>query len=163
MAVTDLIPWKSKRGEVARREEPPFASLQQEINRLFDRFWDEWPDFRFGTERMEFRPSLDVTERKDDYLITVEVPGIDQEDLDISLDHGVLTIQGEKKEESRDEREGRNYYECSYGAFQRSIPIPSEIDEENVEAKMRKGVLKITLPKTEEARKKRRQIAVKTS
>ena len=136
-------------------------SLRHEINSLFDRVWEDWPQMARGVG--DFNPSLDLTEEQDEYLITAEIPGVEKEDLDISLDNRMLTIRGEKKEERKEEKEGRTYHERRFGRFQRSVPLPSEVEEEKIKADLHDGVLRIRLPKSEEAKKQSRQITVESS
>ncbi len=162
MPITDLIPWRRRRVPVRREEEHPVLALQDEVNRLFEDFWRDWslmPTRLFGWET--FTPRMDVTEDDEAVRVSIELPGMDVEDVDVSLSQGVLTISGEKREEREDK--GRHYYrmERSYGSFRRSIPLPAEIDEAKIEAVFKKGVLTVTLPKTAEART-RRKIAVKS-
>jgi HSP20 family protein len=98
---------------------------------------------------------VDVAEMEDEIKVSAELPGLDNEDIDVSLSDDVLTISGEKKEEK--EEKGKNYYrsERSYGAFRRDIPLPSQVDADKVDAVFQKGVLTITLPKTAEAKAKK--------
>jgi HSP20 family protein len=95
-----------------------------------------------------FSPNIDVTETDDEIAVTAELPGMDEEDIEILLDRNALVISGEKKSEV--EEKGRRYYhlERSDGAFRRPIPLPQEVDQEKVEASFKKGVLRVTLPKT---------------
>jgi len=161
MSITDLIPWKRGEREVpVRREEErsPFA-LQQEMNRLFDEFFRGWglAPFRGFDEPLDaFSPRVDVVESDKEVAVSAELPGMDEKEIDVSISRGVLTISGEKREEKEDK--GKNYYrmERSYGSFQRSIPLPSEVDEGKAEATFNKGVLTITLPKTAEAQVRKR-------
>jgi HSP20 family protein len=92
-------------------------------------------------------PALDISERKDAYLVTVELPGVEANDLDITLEDGLLTIQGE-----------RHWVERRYGAFRRSITLPAQVQAEQIEASFDNGVLQIVVPKMEEATPKRIQI-----
>lgn len=93
--------------------------------------------------------------------VSAELPGLDEEDVEVTLANNVLTISGEKKDEKQDR--GKNYYrmERSYGSFKRSISVPLEVDTDKVEATFKQGVLTITLPKTAAAQRRKR-IAVKT-
>ncbi len=97
---------------------------------------------------------------KGDLVVKAELPGIDPKDIDISLNEGVLTIKGEKKQEKEEKEEGYHLIERSYGSFTRSIRLPREIQNEKISASYKNGVLRITLPKTEEAKKKEVKIKV---
>lgn len=123
------------------RRMTPFAALQKEIERVFDNF-DVWRGEPTG-----FAPSMDVMETDEAIEVTTELPGIDKDDVEISLSNDVLTIRGEKNVEK--EKKDRSYrlIERSYGAFERSLALPPGIDAGAIKASMDKGVLKITLPK----------------
>ena len=136
-----------------------FERMRREMDRLWDSFFEGKPTRRAGEER-EWVPSLDISETKGDLVVKAELPGIDPKDIDISLNEGVLTIKGEKKQEKEEKEEGYHLVERSYGSFTRSIRLPREIRNEMINASYKNGVLKITLPKTEEARKKEVKIKV---
>jgi HSP20 family protein len=166
MSVTDLIPWRreGKRVPVRREEERSLLSFQDEMNRLFDQFFGGWglaPFREFPEQWDAFSPRVDVVEGDKEVTVSAELPGMDEKEIDVSLSHGVLTISGEKREEKEDK--GKNYYrmERSYGSFQRSVPLPSEVDEDKAEATFKKGVLTITLPKAAAARASKR-ISIKS-
>ncbi len=152
MAITDLIPWKREERKVpVRQEERPAQSLQQEMNRLFDEFFtgfDLAPFRGFEGTWNAFRPSVDVVETDKEIKVSAELPGLDEKQIDVSLSRDALTIKGEKKEEQ--EQKGENYYrlERSYGNFQRTIPLPCEVETDDVDATFKNGVLTIKLPKT---------------
>lgn len=134
-----------------------FERMKKEMDRLWDSFFERGP--RTG-ERGEWYPSLDMAETKNDVIIKAEVPGMDPKDIDISLSNGLLTIKGEKKQE-REEKEGDYHLaERCFGAFMRAIRLPGEVQSEKIEASYKNGVLKITLPKSEEAKKKQIKIKV---
>lgn len=166
MAFTSLIPWRrGERRVPIRREEHPLQILQRDMNRLFDEFFRGWglSPFRLFEEGWDvFSPRVDVVETDKEIKVTAELPGMDENDIEISLSQDVLTISGEKKEE--EEYKGRNYYrmERSYGSFQRSIPLPCEVDSDKAEATFKRGVLTVTLPKTAAAQACKR-IPIKTS
>lgn len=135
-------------------------SMQDEINRIFDRFFS-----RGGTDDTDLRvsswyPNVDVTERDDAYVMKAEIPGVSKDDVKITLKENLLTIFGEKKRE-KEEKE-KNYYrsERSYGSFQRTFTLPSSVRSEKVEASFRDGVLTIEIPKAEEAKPKEIQVKV---
>lgn len=105
-------------------------------------------------------PRLDVIENEKEYLVTVDLPGVDKSDARVTLENKVLTISGEKKEEHEDKRENYHRIERSYGRFSRSVYLEKEVDAENVDANFRNGVLRVTAPKTRESRSK--EITIKT-
>ena len=118
--------------------------LQSDINRLFDAFMMpfERADVRTGVS-----PKLDIVEMKDKYEIKAEMAGIDEKDIDLSINDGVLTIGGEKKTETENADQGYCLKECSYGSFNRSIRLPKDIDESKVVAFFKNGVLTVDVPK----------------
>jgi len=146
--------------------ELPFASLQREMNRLFDNFFGGLSPFpRASLERgsaESFIPRIDVSETDKEIKVSAELPGMDENDIDVSLTKDTLTIRGEKKEEKEDK--GKNYYrmECSYGSFSRNIPLPAEVSTDKVEATFKKGILYVTLPKTVSAIEKTKKVPIKS-
>ena len=158
MAITDLIPWR--RQEPDRREESEMTAFERDMDRLFERFFQGSPLAPFGESWGVFSPSVDVVETDDQIKVSAELPGLDDKDIEVSLDRGVLTISGEKSEEHEEERE--NYYrtERTYGSFRRAIPLPTEVNQDEVEAVFRNGVLTITMPKAEVV-EGRKRISVK--
>lgn len=160
-----LIPWKRQERDVAvqREESEPFFSLWQDVNRVFDDFFTGTELTPFSALRGGFTPSINVTESDNEIAVTVELPGLDEKDVELSLSHDALTIKGEKKQES--EEKGRDFYrmERSYGSFSRTIPLPRDVvDADKVTANFDKGVLRVTLPKLETAQTLSRRIPVKT-
>ena len=172
MAVRDLMPWRDRRhGVPVRREEAnPIMSLHREMDRLFDDFtrgFELWP---FGHDLSErwpaasgaYAPQVDVSEDDDSVIVTAELPGMEEKDIDLSLTHGALTLKGEKRAEKESKERGYYRSERSYGTFTRTIPLPCAVEEEKVAATFKKGVLTVTLPKSPEARREVKHIAVKT-
>jgi HSP20 family protein len=109
----------------------------------------------------EFMPRVDVRETDEAIQVTAELPGMDEKDIDISLSHEALTLKGEKKEESEEKNKDHFHVERRYGSFQRTIPLPAEIDEGKVEAEFKKGLLRITLPKSPSAQQSYKKIPIK--
>lgn len=165
MTLSDLVPWSRKDREtglqgadLVRREGSefgPFLSLHREMNRLFD---DAFRDFGlFGGRGHQGWPHLELSETSDGWRLTAELPGVDEQDIDLSLQDGVLTIRGEKRAAQDDRRRG--YSERYYGAFARSIAV-GEVDEARVKANFDKGVLTVTLPRSPEAEQRVKRIAI---
>jgi HSP20 family protein len=105
-------------------------------------------------EGMELSPKVEVTRDDGHYVVTAEFPGMDREDIHVDVKDGMLTLSGEKKREFEEEKEGYHYSERSYGSFKRSFTLPPETPEEEIEAKLDKGVLKVTIPVVEKHTKK---------
>jgi len=134
-------------------------SIQDEMNQLFGRAIGQ-PSSRQAGEvgtRM-WAPALDISERKDAYLVTVEVPGVKAEDLEITLEDGLLTIQGERQFTAESSEQQFHRVERRYGAFRRSITLPSRMDAGAIEASFDDGLLQIVVPKAEEAKPKKIEI-----
>ncbi len=131
--------------------------LQRNINRLFDLDWDFDRDLElFGGMGA---PAIDLVEEQDNFVVTCDLPGVNKDDLDISVSGNALTIKGEKKD-AREEKEGRYYRRETWsGSFQRTITLPETVDPNRIDAEMKNGVLTLTLPKREEV--KPRQIDIK--
>jgi HSP20 family protein len=143
------------------REITPFRDFER-MRRDMDRMWDSF--FERGTlrgeEGREWLPSLDVAETKNEIVVKAEVPGLEPKDIDISLSDGLLTIKGEKKQEREEKEENYHLVERSYGSFARSIRLPNEVRSDKINASYKNGVLKVVLPKSEEAKKKEVKIKV---
>ncbi len=165
MTMKDIIPFR-RRGEsteLERRGEyyDPFTSLQREMNRLFESFVTGVGLDLPGRVQGGFMPSVDVTETDDEIVVKAELPGMDEKDIEVSLDDDGLVIKGEKREEHETKERGVHRMERSYGSFHRRIPVPVSVSEEDVEATFKKGVLHVTLKKTE-AKGGSKRIDVKT-
>ena len=143
---------------IPRRHWRDMDVLRRGMDSLWDRFTGERP-----TEwlRGEWVPSLDVSETKDKVVVKAEAPGIDPKEIDISLSNGILTLKGEKKKEREEKDESYHLIERSYGSFSRSVRLPAEVQEDQVKASYKDGILTITLPKTERARERSIKIEVK--
>ena len=158
---------------LAPSERRPFESLRREFDRLID-------DFDRGAWRLPFRrtmfdvepfwrreltwaaaPAVDIVEKDNAYEITAELPGMDESNVDVKVVNGMLTIKGEKKEEKEEKTKDSYLSERRYGAFQRQFSVPDGVDTDKIEAVFKKGVLTVTLPKTPEAQKAEKKIAVK--
>jgi len=158
----------------AERDWTPFESLRREIDRLFDDFrpfgWRlpaQRPNFDvdppFAARGWSIDPAFDLVEKDGEYQLSAELPGIDEKDVEIRLSNGVLTVRGEKSE-SREEKENDHYLsERRYGSFQRSFQMPEGVDHDRIEANFARGVLTIRMPKTAQAQKAAKKIAVKTA
>ena len=140
-----------------------FTAMRDEMDRMFERFehgWPRWPAlFRRNGDFAVL--NLDVREDTNSIVVEVELPGVDEKDVSVTLANGMLTIKGEKKHEK--EEKGESYFlaERSFGSFQRAIRLPDTVDDAKVEAKFDKGVLKVTAAKKPEAVKAERKIEIK--
>ena len=143
----------------------PVSRLHQEVNRLFDDFFKDFSPAFLGQSvsgsQPWIAPKIDISETEEKYQVAVEVPGIAKEDIDIKVHNDTLIIKGEKKD-SREEANDEKYHlvERTYGNFQRVLALPSEVDQDNIGANFKDGVLLLTLPKREDAEVGKKQIEI---
>lgn len=171
MAIQKLLPWRWGGLREWKAEDQPLTSFRQQMEALYRNMDQAFEDFInessrrsvsfWGREQMV--PNIDATEDDKAFHVSVELPGMDEKDVDITLSDRLLTIRGEKELEEKDE--GKDYYrrERSYGSFRRVIELPGDVDESRIEAKFKKGVLRIELPKTREAQEKIKHIEIKAA
>lgn len=155
MNATSVIPWRRKRSEVTRVNDDasPFFSLHREMNRLFDDFFRDWErPLRIGSSW----PAVEVNDDGDKLEVVAEIPGLDKDDVEVTLRDGVLTLRGEKKLE----RESRLYSERWEGAFQREIPVGSDVDPDKVKASFKNGVLTVEMTRKPEAQRRVKRIPI---
>ena len=153
----------------------PFEDLRREVDRLFE-------DFGGGFWRSPFRsslfniapfrrsettfaaiPAVDVSETDKAYEITAELPGMDEKNVEVKLANGILTIKGEKQEEKEEKQKDYYMRERSFGSFERNFQVPDGVDVDKIDASFKNGVLSVTLPKSPEAQKAEKKIAVKSA
>jgi HSP20 family protein len=108
-------------------------------------------------------PAIDVIERDDAYEITAEMPGMTEEDIEVSLVNGTISISGEKREDTTDQSADRYVRERRFGSFERSLALPDDVRADKIQANYTKGVLHVTLPKDRDAQSAKRRIDVKKS
>jgi HSP20 family protein len=122
------------------------GGLKQEMDRLFDRFFEpQWAELpALG----DWAPTLDLSETKDALVMKMEVPGMDPNEIHVSLQENLLTVKGEKRQEKEEKEERYHRIERSYGAFTRSVRLPVAVDGSKVDASFKNGLLTVTLPKT---------------
>ncbi len=168
MSVRDLIPWGRNNGNqlpsVFRDDDrDPFLSLHREVNRLFDDvfrgFESRLPALgRFSAFGGGGWPNVEVSDDEKEIRVTAEVPGLEEKDIEVLLEDGVLTLKGEKRSETADK--DRQFSERFYGRFERRIPLGYEVEDDKVSADFKNGVLTVALPKTERAQAKAKRIAI---
>jgi len=153
-----LTRWEPFHG-IRQRGRDMFSELtgmQQEMNRVFDEFFGERQD---DMAQCTWTPMVDVSETDAELKIRAELPGLTQENIEIHLQDNVLTLQGEKKQEQKEERENFHRVERCYGTFSRSFTLPATVKIDAIQATFKNGILLITLPKAEEAKSKKIEIA----
>lgn len=136
-------------------------SLQDEVNRLFSAslprsFGDE------GIARGAWSPTVDIYENKDHIVLEAELPGMNREDFDLTIENNVITLKGERRFEKKDESDNYHRVERSYGSFSRSFTLPQTVSAEGAGAEYRNGVLRVTLPKREEVKARRIKVEGET-
>lgn len=163
MQIKDLIPWarKDEASEPKSGEENPIATLQRDINRIFENFWH-----RFGSLDWPWgggEAKSDMVETDNAIEVSIELPGMEMKDIEVTVTDDMLTVKGEKKIERQEEKKGYYLSERSYGMIYRTIPLPPGVDGEKAEASFKNGVLTIRLPQTPEAQAKVKRIEVKSA
>lgn len=161
-AVAKSAPWR------------PLETLRQQVDRLFEDFARTPPSFTFGRSMFDVEPfwkhaapgysnpAVDIAERDKAFEISVELPGMEEKDIQIRLANGNLSISGEKRDEKEETRKDYHLSERHYGSFERIFSLPKGVDVDRIEASFSKGVLKISLPKRPEAVKPEKIIPVKS-
>ncbi len=134
----------------APRTFDPFMSLRREMDRMFDdfkwglgRFWSEFP----STSATSLTPMIDVSETEKEYEVTAELPGLEERDVDVTVSDGMLSIRGEKKIDHEEKGKDFHMVERSYGAFSRTLELPTGVDPSTIKATLEKGVLSVSIPK----------------
>lgn len=141
----------------------PFKELEDvssRLNRIFAR-----PSLRTGPDNdmlavADWMPSVDISETDTEYLVKGEIPGVKKEDVTVTIQDGMLTIKGERKQEKEEKGKKFHRVECSYGNFQRSFRVPEDADENGVKAEFKDGVLNVTLPKSPKEKSKSITVSV---
>ncbi len=157
---------------LALRDWHPFERLRREMDRVIDEF--DWRSpFRrsvFDIEPLWRRelswtatPAVDIAEKDKAYEVTAELPGMDENNIEVKVANGMLTIKGENKEEKEEKKKDYYHSERRYGSFERRFQVPDGVDTSKIEASFKKGVLTVTLPKTAEAQAAEKKIAVKSA
>lgn len=151
-----------------RRGDDVFDLMRREIDTVFDRFLGGspmWPSLAVGgaasRQALIQAPRMDISETGEAYVMEAELPGVDQKDVTVTLQNGILTLRGEKKQEREEKTDNYHLSERSFGSFERSIRLPDTADDGKVDARFENGVLKISVAKRAEAIKPERRIEIK--
>ncbi len=163
MNVRDLVPWnrnaEPNRPAVPAASEHPMFTLHREMNRLFDDVFRGFDAPALWGGRGAW-PQIEVEDAESEYRISAELPGMDEKDVEILVQDGVLILRGEKRAESEDR--SRAFSERLYGRFERRLALDG-IDEDRIQAKFRNGVLTVTAPKTARSQERVKRIAINES
>ena len=143
----------------------PFLSLYNDINRLFD---DVVPGIVGSgapakSDGNDFVPRLNVTEDESSIKVTAELPGMDEKDVEVHVNHEALTIRGEKRYERDENEKGTHIIERRFGMFERVIPLACEVDQDAINATFKKGLLEVTLQKSKQAKNQSKKITIKAA
>ncbi len=162
-----MAPWRrGTRFPAHKATMYPFATLGREIDDLFDQTWEGFDLAPFGAARREesvISPNIDVSESDNEFKITAELPGMDENDIEVVLADDRLTIKGEKKAESAKKEDNFHLVERSYGSFERSFRLPPEVAGDKTAARFDRGLLTVTVPKTAAAKTSVKKIGIKKS
>ena len=138
-----------------------FFGIQREINRVYDNFIRGGMQADEAFQNSYWTPAVDIAELENEYVVKMELAGVNKDDVKISLESNILTIKGEKKQEKEERNRNVHRVERSYGSFQRSFTLPTTVKSDKIDAVFREGVLSIALPKAEEAKPKQIEVKVK--
>jgi HSP20 family protein len=141
----------------------PFADMDTLFNRLMPRTLGSWPRFSMdddGGPKLEWSPSADISETEKEYLVRAELPAVKKEDVKVTVDGGMITIEGERKQRKEEKNERFHRVESVAGSFTRSFTLPDNVDEKNIRCESQDGVLTVHIPKTEIEKRKPIEIKV---
>jgi HSP20 family protein len=141
---------------------PTFEDMESRVRNLIEGVGTSRFNGDLGAETIRWNPATEIAETPTELSLTAELPGMETKDVDISVEDGVLTIRGEKTQERTEGKDEKQFYlwERSYGAFERSFTLPRTVDASKISAVFDKGVLKVKMPKSEEAKAKGRKIEI---
>lgn len=172
MSVTQLIPWNfgtrnrnRNRSSLARAEgRDPIFALQRGVNRLFDDIWNGF-DLPWQSDDLTDNgwPTLELVEQDKNLILTVEMPGMNEKDVDVQFVDGTLIVRGERKEERDNIKDAHRYSERFYGRFERRIPLGIDINHDEAKAELSNGVLTVTLPKAAQVETRKHRIPVSSA
>ena len=145
-----LVKWTPKRNMFNI-----FDEVDQMMHQAFDHSLEN------GSSRLSYSPLMNASETESDYLVMMDLPGLEKKDIDVNLSNGILTVSGERKLSSHGSEKSRIWHETAYGTFSRSFELTSDIVEGKIKAEFKDGVLSITIPKAEEVKPAVKKIAIK--
>jgi HSP20 family protein len=167
MNLGSLSPWRDRTQVDAHpgTYSDPFANFRREVDRMFDDFFKGaghgLQSWNAGWQAMA--PRIDISDSDKELVVTAEIPGLDEKDLEVTLAGDLLTIKGEKKTENEDRNGNAYYVERRFGSFARSVRLPFEAGDQQVEANYDRGILTVRVPKPPEAQRQVRRIEVKAT
>jgi len=138
----------------------PFADMDRIFNRMLPASFARWPQLSSDSGRTEWAPSADISETDKEYVIRASLPAVKKEDVNVTVDGGIITIQGERKQQSENESEKFHRVESFYGSFERSFSLPENVNSDAIRCESKDGILTVHIPKTEPQKSKPKQINV---
>lgn len=160
-----IVPTKGEQKPAPRRVEDIFDTMRREIDTIFDR-WLGGPSgfpsaLSLPRAAMPSDPRMDVTETASEYVIEAELPGVDEKDVSVTIQNGIVSLRGEKKQEREEKTDNYHLTERSFGSFERAVRLPETADQSKVDAQFTNGVLRIAIAKRADAIKPERRIEIK--
>ena len=158
MAIGDLIPWNRNRNVPAPQQSDPFVTFRREMDRLFDNFFRGFDLPMIGTPGWSVGgwPHVEISETDSEVKLVAELPGMEQKDVDLTFNDGMLTLKGEKKAETN----GAVYSERWHGQFERTVQLGPDVDPDKINAEFKNGVLTVTVGKRPEAQRQVKRITI---
>ncbi len=138
----------------------PFSDMDTFFNRLMPSSFTRWPQFSGNGDKAEWAPSADISETEREYVIRASLPAVKKEDVKVTVDAGMITIKGERKQQKDDKSEKYHRVESFYGSFERSFSLPENVNADAISCESKEGVLTVHIPKTEPQKAKPKQISV---
>lgn len=160
MSIGDVVPWHWGKKQVPTRQTRAGRPLL--LTNLFDDFFNDMPFSKLMEDGESFIPKVNVKDTDEAIMVSAEIPGVEKDQLEITLNDDTLVLSGEKKHSHEEsEKDGHHYVERSYGMFRRVIPLNVAIDEDNVDAKFKNGVVTIKLPKSSDQKGTQKKITLR--
>lgn len=160
----DMVPWANKGSgrELKKRNDDFFSDMYSSMNKAFGDIVKEFGGFELSKKGFDFNPDFDISESDHGYDVKAELSGMDEKDIEVTLENNVLRISGEKKDEKTEKKGKYHISERKFGKFERTLALPAEVDSSKIKASFNKGVLSVHVPKTEKAKANIKKIDVKS-
>jgi HSP20 family protein len=138
----------------------PFADMDKFFNRMMPSAFARWPQLSSDNGKVEWAPSADISENDEEFVIRASLPAVKKEDVTVTVDSGMITIKGQRKQQNEDKSEKYHRVESFYGSFERSFSLPDNINSEAISCESKDGVLTVRIPKVEPQKSTPKQINV---
>lgn len=138
----------------------PFADMDTMFNRLMPARFGRWPQLSNDNGKTEWAPNADISETDKEYVIRASLPAVKKEDVNVTVDSGMITIKGERKQSKEDKSEKFHRVESFYGSFERSFSLPENVDTDTIRCESKDGILTVHIPKTQPQKSQPKQISV---